>query len=116
MNYRKLLAPLTLALAFSTAWAAPCEPSNFVVKNVSTRQDFGYVTFVGTIVNGSSVRCAVQLNASTYDKNGVVLETKTFWPFSSRALAPESSENFSTFMRDVKGTTAYEFVPIAVRY
>lgn len=115
MKSRKLFVAFAL-LAASTSWAAPCEPLNFVIKNLSTSVEYGYIVFVGTVVNGSAVRCAVQLKASTYDKKGAVLDTKNFWPAKLRGLAPDAAENFKIHLRDFKETSTYEFVPIDVRY
>lgn len=92
--------------------AAPaCSAKDFAVSGIKFRREYDSLAFTGTVTNGGSIACGVQLKVSTYDDQGAVVETSDFWPASIRNIASGAKETFSYHVRYDKAAKKYEVIP-----
>lgn len=106
-------APAVRSNAISSQ-ASPrgCTAKNFSVSGLKFRREYDSLSFTGTVTNGGSLACGVQLKVSTYDDQGSVVDTADFWPASIRNIEPSAKENFSYFVRYDKTAKKYDVIAI----
>ena len=109
------VAAAVLMLGHSVLHAAPCAAKSFMVKNINSKNQYGKAVLTATVTNNNKTACGVQIKSSSYDKNGVLIDTNDFWPASIRNIDPGASENFKTQLRADRAAKTYDLVPIDTR-
>ncbi|MGD0397596.1 MAG: hypothetical protein ABSC04_01645 [Syntrophobacteraceae bacterium] len=107
------LAAILILVCFPLALA--CGPDQFEVSGLHARAEGGYLIITGQVKNNCREPAAVWLKATTYGKDGVVLDTEEFMPSSTRNMAADSAYPFKTMLHFDQGIEKYSVVPVGVQ-
>jgi hypothetical protein len=94
--------------------ALVCGPEQFEVSGLHSRAEAGYLVITGQVKNNCGEPAAVWLTATTYGKDGVVLDTQEFVPSGTRNMAAGSAYPFKAMLHFDKGIEKYSVIPAGV--
>jgi hypothetical protein len=116
MKNPTILLALSLVLLLVTNEAAfGCDLSDIDVSGVRSRTEYQYVIITGTIKNNCSTACGVQLKATLYDKDGIVLDTSDFYPAGTANIPARSDFPFKAMLDNIKGGAKVSVTPLSVQ-
>jgi len=111
----KVLAIAAVLILFAFTPAPACDPDQFEVTGLHSRADSGYAIITGQVKNNCAEAAAVWLTATTYGKDGEVLDTEEFMPSGTRNIAAGSAYPFKAMLHFDKGIEKYRVMPVGVR-
>lgn len=111
----KAVAITAMLILIGFPLALACGPDQFEVSGLHTRAEGGYAVITGQVKNNCAEPCAVWLAATTYGKDGVVLDTEKFMPSSTQNIPAGFTYPFKAMLHFDKGIEKYSVTPVGVQ-
>jgi hypothetical protein len=110
----KLIAIAAVLTLFASSAALACGPEQFKVSGMNMRVESSYFIITGEVTNNCTEAAAIWLQATTYSKDGTVLDTEQFMPSSTSNISAGSALPFKTMLHLDETIVRYSVVPVRV--